>query len=76
MAIAVLGPLHVDGDDSLLAPRDRVVLEALLLRPGDVVSAERLADALWGDAPPPTWSKVLRSLDLSRRSARAHCRGN
>ena len=60
MAIAVLGPLHVDGDDSLLAPRDRVVLEALLLRPGDVVSAERLADALWGDAPPPTWSKVLQ----------------
>ena len=60
MTIAVLGPLRVDGDASLLAPRDGVVLEALLLRPGDVVSAERLADAMWGDAPPATWNKVLQ----------------
>ena len=37
-----------------------MVLEALLLRPGDVVSAERLADAMWGDAPPATWNKVLQ----------------
>ena len=36
-----------------------MVLEVLVLRPGDVVSAERLADAMWGDVPPPTWHKVV-----------------
>ena len=60
MAISVLGPLRVDGDASTLGPRDRVVLEALTLRPGEVVSAERLADALWGDVPPPSWNKVVQ----------------
>ena len=60
MAIAVLGPLNVDGGDSTLGPRDRVVLEVLVLRPGQVVSAERLADALWGDVQPPSWNKVVQ----------------
>lgn len=60
MAIAVLGPLCIDGDDSALGPRDRVVLEVLVLRPGDVVSAERLADAMWGEVAPPTWNKVVQ----------------
>ena len=60
VAIAVLGPFTVDGDASSLGPRDRVVLEVLTLRPGEVVSSERLADALWGDAPPPTWNKVVQ----------------
>ena len=31
-----------------IGPRDRVVLSALALHPGDVVTSERLADALWG----------------------------
>ena len=60
MAISVLGPLTVDGDASSLGPRDRVVLEVLVLRLGEVVSAERLADAMWGDVPPPTWNKVVQ----------------
>jgi WD40 repeat protein/DNA-binding SARP family transcriptional activator len=60
VAISVLGPLNVDGDSSSLGPRDRVVLEVLALRAGDVVSAERLADAMWGDVPPPTWNKVVQ----------------
>ena len=60
MAISVLGPLNVDGDPSSLGPRDRVVLEVLALRPGEVVSAERLADAMWGDVPPSTWNKVVQ----------------
>jgi DNA-binding SARP family transcriptional activator len=58
--IAVLGPLNVDGDASSLGPRDRVVLEVLALRPGEVVAAERLADAVWGESPPPTWNKVVQ----------------
>lgn len=61
MRVNVLGPLSVDGDGELLAPRDRVVLTALALRPGEPVSAEHLADALWGESPPATWSKVVQS---------------
>jgi WD40 repeat protein/DNA-binding SARP family transcriptional activator len=60
VTISVLGPFSVDGDASSLAPRDRVVLEVLVLRLGEVVSAERLADAMWGDVAPPTWNKVVQ----------------
>lgn len=60
MGVAVLGPLTVDGDDAALGPRDRVVLAALAVRPGETLSAERLADALWGETPPTTWPKVVQ----------------
>ncbi len=60
MQIGVLGPLVVDGDAVRLAPRDRVVLAALTLRPGELVAADQLADALWVNAPPATWSKVVQ----------------
>jgi hypothetical protein len=46
VGIAVLGPVSVEGDAAVLAPRDRVVLAALALRPGDVTASEHLADAL------------------------------
>src|SRR5262245_52191281 len=59
LGIGVLGPLTVDGNTGGLAPRDRVVLAALALRPGEVVSAETLADALWGGQPPTSWKKVV-----------------
>jgi WD40 repeat protein/DNA-binding SARP family transcriptional activator len=61
MGVNVLGPLSVDGDGEVLAPRDRVVLAALVTRLGEPVSADALADALWGDAPPATWPKVVQS---------------
>ena len=60
MGIAVLGPVSVDGDAAVLEPRDRVVLAALALRPGEVMTNERLADALWGEQPPATWTKVIQ----------------
>ncbi len=60
MEIGVLGPLVVDGDVVRLAPRDRVVLAALTLRPGELVASEQLADALWPDTPPASWSKVVQ----------------
>ena len=60
MAIAVLGPLSIGGDMSLLRRRDRVVLEALVVRSGETVSADQLADALWGERVPPSWAKVLQ----------------
>ena len=32
----------------------------LVLHLGEVVSAERLADAMWPDVVPPTWTKVVQ----------------
>lgn len=58
--IGVLGPLTVGSGGDVVGPRDRVVLSVLALRPGDVVSPERLADALWGDDVPRSWSKVVQ----------------
>ncbi|MEP6760886.1 MAG: BTAD domain-containing putative transcriptional regulator [Sporichthyaceae bacterium] len=59
MTLSLLGPLQVDGDGQL-SPRDRVVLSALAIRSGDVLTAEQLADALWGEYPPPSWPKVVQ----------------
>ena len=61
MGIAVLGPLAVGDADLHLNPRDRVVLSALAMRTGEALTAEQLADALWADAPPASWSKNLQS---------------
>lgn len=58
--IGVLGPLQVDERDPRLGTRDRVVLAALALRPGEVLSPEQLADAVWGESPPVTWSKNIQ----------------
>lgn len=57
--IALLGPVAINGEAGALAPRDRVVLSALALSPTEISSVERLADALWGPAPPPSWPKVV-----------------
>lgn len=62
----MLGPVTVEtpagsSDGTLFAPRDRVVLSVLAMRRGEIVPAEVLADALWGDQPPPTtWPKVVQ----------------
>ena len=60
MGISVLGPVAIEGERGFLGPRDRVVLAALAVRPGDVVQTEELADALWGGRPPATSSKVIQ----------------
>lgn len=60
MNIGVLGPLTVDDVDPKLNPRDRVVLEALVAAGRGSLSAETLADALWGEAPPASWAKNLQ----------------
>ncbi len=59
MGIAVLGPIRVDGQVNGLSPRDRVVLSALVVRAGEPTSTEALADALWGEAMPASWAKVV-----------------
>ena len=56
----MLGPLSVGGDASSLGRRDRIVLEVLVVRLGEVVSSDQLADALWAETPPPTWHKVVQ----------------
>jgi WD40 repeat protein/DNA-binding SARP family transcriptional activator len=60
MRIGLLGPLVLEGGVGKIGPRDRVVLAALAVRPGDVNSSERLADALWGDRPPASSKKVVQ----------------
>ena len=59
VGIALLGPLAVRGTTGGLSPRDRVVLAALAMCPGQVAGADRLADALWGDSPPASSHKIV-----------------
>src|SRR5215467_12451852 len=51
----ILGPLEVaDGDRPVLlsGSRERALLAILLIRAGEVVSADRLIDELWGSDLP------------------------
>lgn len=68
MGIQVLGPLAVDGSGRL-GPRDRVVLQALTIRQGRSVTADELADALWGDGAPASAHKNLQSCIVRLRKA-------
>src|SRR5438128_535968 len=57
LAFHVLGPLQVTQADApvvLGGPRERVLLAALLVERGRVVSVGGLTQALWGDRPPVT----------------------
>src|SRR5262249_47433066 len=57
LAFHILGPLqvtHAAAPVALGGPRERALLAALLVEHGQVVSGDRLAQALWGDHPPPT----------------------
>src|SRR6185312_10383286 len=54
MQFALLGPIGVSGGEGPLEINGtlrRTLLAALLLRPNEVVSADQLADLLWGDRP-------------------------
>jgi WD40 repeat protein/DNA-binding SARP family transcriptional activator len=67
VGIAVLGPLSVDGAPAELGRRDRVVLAALVVRPGQVLSAGQLAEVLWADEPPASWQKVIQGCVMRLR---------
>ena len=68
MDFRLLGALEVaDGDDliRIASPLQRRLLAALLVQAGTVVSADRLADVLWGDQAPvdarqSLWTNVAR----------------
>jgi DNA-binding SARP family transcriptional activator len=57
LAFHILGPLqvtHAAAPVALGGPRERVLLAALLVEHGQVVSGDRLAQALWNERPPAT----------------------
>ncbi|HXV92829.1 MAG TPA: BTAD domain-containing putative transcriptional regulator, partial [Pseudonocardia sp.] len=65
MLFRVLGPVEVDTGHAVLAPsglRRRALLTALLLRPGQIVPAPRLVEAVWGEDPPGHPDNALQSV--------------
>ncbi len=59
----VLGPLEVEQDDTPItigAPKERALLLYLLLNANAVVTTDRIVEALWGDAPPPSAPKLVQ----------------
>jgi DNA-binding SARP family transcriptional activator len=63
MEFRLLGPLEVIEHGRSLGLggiKQRSLLAVLLLHANQVVSADRLIDELWGDAPPPTAAKSLQ----------------
>ena len=63
MDLRLLGPLEVrleDGPVELGPRKQRAVLAMLALEPGRTVSADRLAEGLWGDSPPPSAAKMVQ----------------
>ena len=63
MDVRLLGPLEVrlgDGPVELGPRKQRAVLAMLALEPGRTVSADRLAEGLWGDALPPSAAKMVQ----------------
>src|SRR4051794_7050695 len=64
MEFRILGPLEVTENGqsvALGAAQQQALLGVLLLRANEVVSAEGLEDALWGESPPATAPKVVQA---------------
>jgi DNA-binding SARP family transcriptional activator/tetratricopeptide (TPR) repeat protein len=64
MWFGLMGPLQVRHDDAeLLVPaaKQRILLAAVLLTPGSVVSSARLKDLIWNGCPPAGAAVTLRS---------------
>jgi DNA-binding SARP family transcriptional activator len=63
--LRILGPVEVEGDDGqVVTPvrrRERGLLGILLLEPGQVVPAHRLAELLWDGDPPDRARRALYS---------------
>ena len=70
MRYRILGPLEV-GDGArvvrLAQGRQRLLLAVLLVHANEVISNDRLIDALWGETPPPTAARSLHNLVSSLR---------
>jgi YVTN family beta-propeller protein len=75
MRVEILGSLQVRDDGrerSVGSGRQRALLAVLVLHNGELVSSERLVDALWGERPPATAAKALQGyVSQLRRSLSA-----
>jgi predicted ATPase/DNA-binding SARP family transcriptional activator len=72
MEFGVLGPLQVLQPGQpvrITGPRERALLAVLLLRPGEVVSADRLIDLLWGEHAPANAPNALQAVVTRLRKA-------
>ena len=72
MLFGLLGPLQVieNGQKIVVsAAKQRVLLAALLVRPGQVLSSARLSELVWDGAPPPRSEVTLRSYVMRLRQA-------
>ncbi len=72
MEFRILGPLDVvdEGRPVVLQRGKQLALLAyLLLHPNELVSTDRLIDALWGERPPPTAAKILQNAVSQLRRA-------
>ncbi len=64
MDFRILGSLEVVGDDGRLpvgGRKERALLALLVVNANRVVSVERMADELWGEDPPRSAIKTVRS---------------
>src|SRR6059058_5975220 len=63
MEFRILGPLEVLEEGERLplgGPKQRALLAVLLLHANEVVAADRLIDALWGERAPETVAHTLQ----------------
>ena len=63
MQVNLLGPIEGMSDRGpigLGGPKQRAVLAMLALEPGKTVSADHLAEGLWGDRLPPSAPKMVQ----------------
>jgi predicted ATPase/DNA-binding SARP family transcriptional activator len=63
MQVGLLGPVEISAGTpaALSGLRRKAVLAVLALHPGELVSADRLIDAVWGDQPPATAPNALQA---------------
>lgn len=79
MLFRVLGSLEVGTAGELVdlgPPKQRALLAALLMHPGEVIPTDRLIDMLWGDRPPRTAGHSVQLYISSLRKALEPVAGN
>src|SRR5215213_5986260 len=73
MLISLLGELEVFNDEGravvITGAKQRALLAMLALHPGQMVPADRLVAALWGESPPPAVRNGLQGLVSKLRRA-------
>jgi DNA-binding SARP family transcriptional activator/streptogramin lyase len=68
----LLGHLRIDGaGEEIRGLKQRTLLAFLVLHAGEVVSTQRLVDAVWGERPPPTAAAIVHGYVRKLRAALA-----